>query len=70
MTTEAEPREKENVWDYPRPPALQRTQRELKIVWRAEDGTETVVAKSTEAMRVLETRCVESVANALRKELN
>jgi uncharacterized protein (DUF427 family) len=40
----------ENVWDYPRPPALVPCERRVRIVLGGE-----VVAESTRAMRVLET---------------
>ncbi|GFZ50615.1 hypothetical protein JCM24511_08373 [Saitozyma sp. JCM 24511] len=45
----------EDVWKYPRPPALQRTPNRLRVVWYAHDGSETVLAETTEAYRVLET---------------
>ena len=40
----------ENVWDYPRPPALVRTERRVRV----EHGGD-VLADSTNALRVLET---------------
>ncbi|KAK9866076.1 hypothetical protein WJX84_006093 [Apatococcus fuscideae] len=40
----------ENVWDYPRPPALEKTSKRLKVVV---DGKE--IANTTEGYRVLET---------------
>jgi uncharacterized protein (DUF427 family) len=40
----------ESVWDYPRPPALEHSSREIRIVF---DGA--VIAESTRALRVLET---------------
>ncbi|KAG8984204.1 hypothetical protein FRB93_006692 [Tulasnella sp. JGI-2019a] len=51
------PHPKENVWDYPRPPALERTSRHLKVVWIDENnsGTEVILADTTKAWRVLET---------------
>lgn len=45
----------EDVWSYPRPPALQRTPNRLRVVWIAKDGTETTIADTTEGYRVLET---------------
>ncbi|WVR06562.1 hypothetical protein IAU60_003593 [Kwoniella sp. DSM 27419] len=45
----------ENVHDYPRPPALQRTPNRLRVVWVAETGEETVLAETTEGYRILET---------------
>ncbi|KAJ1561090.1 hypothetical protein HK405_004959, partial [Cladochytrium tenue] len=46
--TAAAPRE--NVWDYPRPPALQPTSRRLRVFLNG-----TLVAETTRALRVLET---------------
>ena len=40
----------ESVWDYPRPPRLERTDRHLQVIHRG-----VVVADSTAAWRVLET---------------
>ena len=40
----------ESVWDYPRPPALVRDQREVRVVHR-----DCLIASTTEAFRVLET---------------
>lgn len=40
----------ESVWDYPRPPRLERTERHLKVVLGGE-----VIAETTRAYRVLET---------------
>lgn len=40
----------ESVWDYPRPPALERTDRHLKIVFNGQ-----TIAETTRAYRVLET---------------
>lgn len=40
----------ESVWDYPRPPRLERCDKSIKIV-----VAETVVAEATECYRVLET---------------
>ncbi|CED83983.1 Protein of unknown function DUF427 [Phaffia rhodozyma] len=48
-------RPKENVWDYPRPPALERTDRLLEVKWVYPDGHEVDVATTREAYRVLET---------------
>lgn len=45
----------EDVWSYPRPPLLQRTPNLLKVIWEARDGTQTVLAETTEGMRVCET---------------
>ncbi|CAD6587646.1 MAG: mRNA-decapping enzyme subunit 2 [Tremellales sp. Tagirdzhanova-0007] len=59
--------EVEDVWTYPRPPALQRTPKyvffpsphtrvlRLRVIWIATDGAETVLADTTEGYRVLET---------------
>lgn len=47
-------RPKENVWNYPRPPALERTPLELKVVWQ-DHGKETVVAETRDGWRLLET---------------
>ncbi|PWN89342.1 DUF427-domain-containing protein [Acaromyces ingoldii] len=49
------PRPVESVWNYPRPPALQPTTARLRVVWRAPDHSETVVADTTQGYRVLET---------------
>lgn len=40
----------ESVWDYPRPPRLERTEKELKVVFNGE-----VIAQTTNGYRVLET---------------
>jgi uncharacterized protein (DUF427 family) len=40
----------ESVWDYPRPPRLERTARRIRVVFNGE-----VIADSTRALRVLET---------------
>ncbi|WVW84939.1 hypothetical protein I302_106975 [Kwoniella bestiolae CBS 10118] len=45
----------EDVWKYPRPPALQRTPNRLRVVWTSAEGIETVIADTTEGYRVLET---------------
>ncbi|KAL7417857.1 hypothetical protein BDY24DRAFT_373124 [Mrakia frigida] len=45
----------ENVWDYPRPPALQKSPRTLQVVWIHPQGEEVEIAKTNEAYRVLET---------------
>ncbi|SCV68605.1 BQ2448_726 [Microbotryum intermedium] len=45
----------ENVWDYPRPPALEKTLLRLRIVWADEKGQEVVLADTTSGYRVLET---------------
>ncbi|OCF37264.1 hypothetical protein I317_00009 [Kwoniella heveanensis CBS 569] len=45
----------EDVWKYPRPPALQRTPNRLRVVWTSNQGEETTVADTTEGYRVLET---------------
>jgi uncharacterized protein (DUF427 family) len=41
---------KESVWDYPRPPRLERTQKHIRI-----EFADTTIADSTSAFRVLET---------------
>lgn len=40
----------ESVWDYPRPPKLERTNKHLKIIFNGE-----VIAETNRAFRVLET---------------
>ena len=40
----------ESVWDYPRPPRLERTNKHLKIIFNGE-----IVAETNRAFRVLET---------------
>ena len=40
----------ESVWDYPRPPAIEPTDRRVQIVF-----PDTVLADSTDAVRILET---------------
>jgi uncharacterized protein (DUF427 family) len=40
----------ESVWDYPRPPRLERTERAIRIVHRG-----IVLVETTRAMRILET---------------
>ncbi|WRT68024.1 uncharacterized protein IL334_004999 [Kwoniella shivajii] len=45
----------EDVWKYPRPPALQRTPNRLRVVWTSTQGEETIIADTTEGYRVLET---------------
>jgi len=46
-----EPKEgQESVWDYPRPPRLERTNKHLKIVFNGE-----IIAETNRAFRVLET---------------
>lgn len=40
----------ESVWDYPRPPKLEQTNKRLKIVFGGE-----IIAETTKAFRVLET---------------
>ncbi len=42
--------EQESVWDYPRPPKLEQTNKHLKIIFNGE-----VIAESNRAFRVLET---------------
>ncbi|CEH14196.1 related to decapping enzyme [Ceraceosorus bombacis] len=58
------PRPTENVWKYPRPPALQRTSARLRVIWRPPTGPsaattgggeEVVLADTTQGWRVLET---------------
>ena len=42
----------ESVWDYPRPPALEKCADRLRVVWPADDGCEeTVIADTTEGVR-------------------
>jgi len=46
----------ENVWKYPRPPALQQTSSHLRVVWKyAKSGEEVVIADTKRGFRVLET---------------
>ncbi|KAK4688377.1 hypothetical protein P7C73_g1731, partial [Tremellales sp. Uapishka_1] len=45
----------EDVWKYPRPPALERVPNRLRVVWYDLEGKETVIADTTDAFRVLET---------------
>ncbi len=45
-----EPGQEESVWDYPRPPRLERTQRRIKVVFGG-----VTLAYTTRARRVLET---------------
>ena len=40
----------ESVWDYPRPPRLERTEKHLKIIFNGE-----IIAETNRAFRVLET---------------
>jgi uncharacterized protein (DUF427 family) len=40
----------ESVWDYPRPPGLEKTNKHLKIIFN-----DTVIAETNRAFRVLET---------------
>ena len=40
----------ETVWDYPRPPRVEADRREVRVLFR-----DTVVASSTNAVRVMET---------------
>ncbi|EST10105.1 NUDIX hydrolase domain protein [Kalmanozyma brasiliensis GHG001] len=49
------PRPKENVWNYPRPPALQPTSARLRVIWVTPSKQELVVAETTQGYRVLET---------------
>ena len=49
------PRPKENVWNYPRPPALQPTSARLRVVWVTPSKQELVIAETTKGYRVLET---------------
>lgn len=57
-------RPKENVHDYPRPPALEVVPLRLRVIWTSNDGVETVIADTekgdgkTYAYRVLETTYV------------
>ncbi len=45
----------ESVWDYPRPPRLERTPKRVRLTVTRADGSELVVADTTDALRVLET---------------
>jgi len=47
-------RNKENVWDYPRPPAIEKTSRHLRVVWGS-GLDELVLVDTTQAYRILET---------------
>jgi uncharacterized protein (DUF427 family) len=42
--------DQESVWDYPRPPALEPTDRRIRVVFH-----DTTIADTTDAVRVLET---------------
>ncbi|TKY85165.1 hypothetical protein EX895_006245 [Sporisorium graminicola] len=48
-------RPKENVWNYPRPPALQPTSARLRVIWVTPSKQELVIAETTQGYRVLET---------------
>ncbi|TDL25827.1 DUF427-domain-containing protein [Rickenella mellea] len=54
MTSASTQRHVENVWDYPRPPAIELTPRRLRIVWGSEEN-ELTIAETTNAYRILET---------------
>ncbi|KAK4056462.1 mRNA-decapping enzyme subunit 2 [Microbotryomycetes sp. JL221] len=45
----------ENVWDYPRPPALEPVPQRLQVIWVDPQGKETKIADTTSGYRVLET---------------
>jgi mRNA-decapping enzyme subunit 2 len=49
------PRPIENVWKFPRPPALQQCPYRLRVIWRSPQGESTTIADTTSAYRVLET---------------
>ncbi|EPQ31704.1 uncharacterized protein PFL1_01037 [Pseudozyma flocculosa PF-1] len=49
------PRPKENVWNYPRPPALQPTSARLRVIWVTPSKQELTIADTTQGYRVLET---------------
>ncbi|ORY76209.1 hypothetical protein BCR35DRAFT_292586 [Leucosporidium creatinivorum] len=51
----APPLPRENVWDYPRPPALEPVPQRLRVVWTSAKGEETILADSKASYRVLET---------------
>ncbi|RUS29396.1 hypothetical protein BC938DRAFT_480711 [Jimgerdemannia flammicorona] len=42
--------QKENVWDYPRPPAMELTPKRLRVLYK-----DVVIADTTKAYRILET---------------
>ena len=42
--------DQESVWDYPRPPALESTDRRIRVVFN-----DVTIADTTDALRVLET---------------
>jgi uncharacterized protein (DUF427 family) len=51
MLKRIEPQDgQESVWDYPRPPRVEKCSKRLKVVFNG-----VVIAESTEAYRVLET---------------
>ncbi len=50
MNLKKTPLIKENVWDYPRPPALEKITNEIKIIFNNE-----ILAQSTNSYRILET---------------
>lgn len=47
--------DEEDVWKYPRPPALQKTPNKLQVIWTDLQGNETIIAETSDAYRVLET---------------
>ncbi|KAK4051641.1 mRNA-decapping enzyme subunit 2 [Microbotryomycetes sp. JL201] len=49
------PLKEEDVWQYPRPPALEPVSQRLRVIWIAPDGVETTIADTLSAYRVLET---------------
>ncbi|KAN0061603.1 mRNA-decapping enzyme subunit 2 [Thecaphora frezii] len=49
------PRLKENVWNYPRPPALQPTVARLRVIWVTPSKQELTIADTMQGYRVLET---------------
>lgn len=70
MSSSESSTKKESVWDYPRPPALEPTSKRLRVVYvDPKDGEETVLADTTSAYRVLETRCAFTLHPFRRTEL-
>lgn len=54
-------RPKENIHDYPRPPALEVTPLRLRVIWTSPSGVETTIVDTNRggnAYRVLETTLV------------
>lgn len=61
---------RESVWKYPRPPALEKTDKHLRVVWN-NDGKDVVLADTRNAYRVLESEltCLQKHALMLTSSL-